>query len=269
MPELPEVEGYIAGLREHVVGQRLEGTRLGSPFLLRTVEPALEDAHGLELRTAWKLGKRIVLGFERDHFWVLHPMIAGRLRWKTRGAGLPGKAGLLAADFERGTLLLTEQGSKKRASLHILRGENAVRAHDPGGLEVLETDLDTFTRVLKEGGHTLKRALTTPALFSGIGNAWSDEVLWEAGLSPRALARSIQPDAARRLYEALQSVLGGARDRAVERARQAFPDKVTAFQPEMKVHGRYGEPCERCGAKLERVRRARGNEYHYCKVCQG
>lgn len=268
MPELPEIDAYVAGLEEHVRGQRLGSLRLASPFLLRTVEPRPDDAVGLELTTARRVGKRVVLRFGTDLFFVIHPMIAGRLRWKKAGAGLPGKAGLLALDFERGTLLLTEAGSKKRASLRVVRGEEAVRELDPGGLEVLDATRAQFAERLVDGGHTLKRALTTPRLFSGIGNAWSDEILFRARLSPLVRAERLTGEEVERLWDAARGVLGEARERATARARDAFPDKVTAFQPEMDVHGRYGEPCRVCGAPIQRITRAGGHDFHYCARCQ-
>lgn len=268
MPELPEVDAYIAGLETHVEGQRLQGTRLASPFLLRTVDPSLEAAHGARLTGAERLGKRIVLAFEDDLFFVVHPMVAGRLRWKKAGASLAGKSGLLAFDFERGSLILTEQGSKKRASLHIVRGRPAVAALDPGGLEILQCSLAEFAERLVVGRHTLKRALTTPQLFSGVGNAWSDEILWTAQLSPVTRAVSLKADAVERLFTSAATVLEAARARSVERARMSFPDKVTAFQPEMAVHGRFNEPCPRCSAPIQRITRASGHDFHYCARCQ-
>lgn len=268
MPELPETDAYVAGLEAHVAGQRLEAVRLASPFLLRTVEPRLDDAAGRRLSSARRLGKRIDMGFEDELHLVLHPMIAGRLRWKARGAALPGKAGLLALDFERGSLVLTEQGSKKRASLHVVKGDDEAAAHDPGGLELLTATEEEFRAVLASAKHTVKRLLTSPRLISGVGNAWSDEILWEARLSPATRASSLSPGEADALLAAARKVLGEARARLVERARESFPDKVTAFQPEMAVHGRFREPCPRCEAPIQRITRARGHDFHYCAACQ-
>ncbi|MEM6675192.1 MAG: DNA-formamidopyrimidine glycosylase family protein [Planctomycetota bacterium] len=268
MPELPEVEGYVAGLDAHVAGQRLEEVRLQSPFLLRTVEPSLDDARGRVLVGARRLGKRIVLEMEGELFVVVHPMVAGRLRWKPRGAALPGKTGLLALDFERGSLVLTEQGSKKRASLHVVAGEKALAELDPGGLEILEADLPTFRDRLVPSGHTVKRALSSPKLFSGVGNAWSDEILWAAHVSPVQRSATLGDDGVERVFEAARETLTAARDRHVEAARESFPDRVTAFQPEMAVHGRFKEPCPRCGAPIQRITRASGHDFHYCARCQ-
>ncbi len=268
MPELPETEAYVAALGAHVVGQALETTRLASPFLLRTVEPPLDEAHGKTLESASRLGKRILMHFCDGPTLVIHPMISGRLRWKKRGAGLPGKAGLLAFDFVQGTLVLTEQGSKKRASLHAFADPESALVLDPGGLEVIGCDPGEFEGRLRASGHTLKRALTSPKIFSGIGNAWSDEILWEARLSPAARAGTLKPEKVEALFQATQSVLTAARDRLVERALQAFPDKVTAFQPEMAVHGRFQEPCPRCESPIQRITRAAGHDFHYCAECQ-
>jgi len=268
VPELPEVEGYVAGLEAHVVGQTLEAVRLASPFLLRTVEPPLDAAIGRPLRGARRIGKRIALEFAEGLFLVVHPMIAGRLRWRKRGAGLPGKAGLLALDFEGGSLLLTEQGSKKRASLHIVQGERALREHDPGGVEILEAGVADFAQRLVQGRHTVKRALSTPKLFSGVGNAWSDEILWAAQTSPIQRATALDESGVARVHGAARDILTAARDRHVAAARAVFPDRVTAFQPEMAVHGRFGDPCPRCEAPIQRITRASGHDFHYCARCQ-
>ena len=268
MPELPEIDAYVAGVEAHVAGQRLEGVRLASPFLLRTVEPPLDAAVGLTLLGARRVGKRIALRFDGDLFLVIHPMVAGRLRWKPRGAKLPARAGLLALDLERGALTLTEAGSKRRAWLRVVRGDAGVDALDPGGLEVRTATRAEFAERLVAGGHTLKRALTTPRLFSGIGNAWSDEILFRARLSPVRRASSLGDDELERLHAAAVAVLDEARDRHVARARAAFPDKVTAFQPEMAVHGRYREPCVECGAPIQRITRGSGHDFHYCAACQ-
>lgn len=268
MPELPEIEGYVAGLDTHVAGQTLEATRLASPFLLRTVEPPLDAAHGRSLVRGRRLGKRVVLELDRALFLVIHPMIAGRLRWKKKGAALPGKAGLLALDFEGGSLILTEQGSKKRASLHVVEGEDALAQHDPGGLEILDASPEEFGERLVTSGHTVKRALSTPKLFSGVGNAWSDEILWSARVSPIQRAATLGEDGTSRVFEAARDVLREARERHEAAARESFPDRVTAFQPEMAVHGRFGEPCRRCEAPIQRITRANGHDFHYCARCQ-
>lgn len=266
MPELPEVEGYVAGLEAHVVGGTLEAVRLFSPFFLRTVAPALGEFEGLALAGASRLGKRVVLRFPEGLALVVHPMVAGRLRWKARGAKPPGKAGLAALDFDRGTLLVTEQGSRKRAALFAVRGS---LAHlDPGGVEPLEVDRDGFAAALRAAPHTLKRALCDPTRFSGIGNAWSDEILWRAGLSPFLRAQALDEARVAALCAATREVLEEARARHVAAARVAFPDKVTAFQPEMAVHGRFKEPCRKCGALVQRVARASGHDFHYCPGCQ-
>ena len=268
MPELPEMDAYVEGVKAHIQGQNLSGVRLSSPFLLRTVAPPMESAVGQPLLGAARMGKRLVLNFPGELHFVLHLMIAGRVRWKPLGAALPGKAGLLALDFESGTLMLTEQGSKRRASLHVVQGEDALAAHDPGGLEPLTCESDTFQARLKTSGHTVKRALCTPRLISGIGNAWSDEILWNARMSPMTRTSTLASKRYVDLFEAVRSTLSEARDRHVMRARTSFPDKVTAFQPEMAVHGRYQEPCPRCSAPIQRITRARGHDFHYCARCQ-
>lgn len=266
MPELPEIEGYIAGLEAHVVGGTLTGVRLASPFFLRSVAPPLEAFTGLRLVGAERLGKRVVLRFPNDLALVIHPMVAGRLRWKPPAAKLPGRAALAAFDFDRGTLVMTEQGTQKRASLTAVRGSTAHL--DPGGIDPLAADLAAFTAALRAAPHTLKRALCDPAQFSGIGNAWSDEVLFEARLSPFLRATELEGERLDALFAATRAVLGAARDRHVAAARRVFPDVVTAFQPEMAVHGRFQEPCRRCGARIQRICRASGHDFHYCPTCQ-
>lgn len=268
MPELPEVDAYVAGVEAHVAGQRLQAVRLASPFLLRTVEPPLDAAVGRVLTAARRVGKRVALEFEGALFLVIHPMVAGRLRWRPAGAKLPSRSGLLALDLERGSLTLTEAGSKRRAWLRVIDGEAALAELDPGGLEVLDASVAGFAARLVDGGHTLKRALTTPRLFSGIGNAWSDEILFRAGLSPMRRAASLDGDEQARLHGAAVEVLREARARLVDRARERFPDKVTAFQPEMAVHGRYREPCPVCSAPIQRITRSSGHDFHYCAGCQ-
>ena len=268
MPELPEVEAYLAGLREHVEGQVLGGVRLASPFLVRSVEPPLEAAVGRRLEEVRRIGKRVVLGMGGELFLVVHLMIAGRLRWRKPGAGLPGKAGLAAFDFEEGTLVLTEASSKKRASLVVVQGEAGLGEHDPGGIEPLEVDREAFAETLQGQRHTLKRALTSPRIVSGIGNTWSDEILWEARLSPFKRTAELEEEEMERLWTATRAVLVRWRDRYVADARAAFPDKVTAFHEDMAVHGRYRQPCPRCAKPVQRIVYAGKNEANYCAGCQ-
>ncbi len=268
MPELPEIDAYVEGLLTHVQGQTLEAFRLASPFLLRSVEPPMDAAVGRHLVTAERLGKRVGLGFEGDLYFVVHLMVAGRLRWKKSGAALPGKAGLLALDFTAGSLVLTEQGSKRRASLFVVAGRAELETHDPGGVDPLTCSPEEFADGLRTSGHTVKRALCTPRVFSGIGNAWSDEILWNARMSPMARAGSFTDERCAELLAALRATLQPARALHVERAREAFPDRVTAFQPEMRVHGRFQEPCPRCTAPIQRITRAKGHDFHYCARCQ-
>jgi formamidopyrimidine-DNA glycosylase len=271
VPELPDVTVYVEALARRVVGEPLERVRLASPFLLRSVEPPLAAAEGRRILGVRRLGKRIVLELEGGLFLVLHLMIAGRLRWRDRGiqgpAKVPGRNGLAAFDFPSGTLLLTEAGSKKRASLHVVRGEAGLAAHDPGGLEVLEADLAAFRAALARESHTLKRALTDPHLVSGIGNAYSDEILHRARLSPFKLTGSLSPEEAERLYRAAREVLVEWTERSRREAGEGFPEKVTAFRPGMAVHGRYRQPCPVCGAPVQRILYAE-NEADYCPRCQ-
>jgi formamidopyrimidine-DNA glycosylase len=267
MPELPDVEVYLSALRARIQGQPLEAVRLGSPFLVRTVEPPLSSFVGRRVESLGRLGKRIVFGFDGDRFAVLHLMIAGRLHWKPRGAKIPGKVGLAAFDFPAGTLTLTEAGSKKRAALHLVQGEAGLAAHDPGGLEVLEADLDAFREVLVAESHTLKRALTDPHLFSGIGNAYSDEILHRAKLSPFKLTRSLTPEETEKLFGAYRAVLTDWTERLQAEAGDGFPEKVTAFREDMAVHGRFGKPCPACGTPVQRLVYAE-NEANYCPTCQ-
>ncbi len=268
MPELPEIDAYVEGLKAHVQPQRLKGIRLKSPFLLRSVEPPMDAALEQELTGAERLGKRVVLRFGEKLYFVIHLMVAGRLRWKKPGAALPGKAGLLALDFEGGSLILTEQGSKRRASLFVVESRASLLEHDPGGLDPMTCSQGEFDDRLRNCGHTVKRALCTPRVFSGIGNAWSDEILWTAQMSPMVRCSSFKDEDCERLLGAVRSVLSEARTRHVTRAREAFPDKVTAFQPEMVVHGRFKEPCVRCEAPIQRITRASGHDFHYCARCQ-
>jgi formamidopyrimidine-DNA glycosylase len=267
MPELPDIEVYLDALRSRILGQPLEGARRGSPFLLRTVEPPLSSLVGRRVEDLRRLGKRIAIGFEGDLFAVLHLMIAGRLHWKPRGAKVPGKVGLAAFDFPTGTLVLTETGSKKRVSLHLVQGEEALEAHDPGGLEVLDADLDAFREALVSESHTLKRALTDPRVFSGIGNAWSDEILHQARLSPFKLTRSLTPEETETLYRACRDVLIEWIDRLRAEVGDRFPEKVTASRKGMAVHGRFGKPCPVCGTPVQRLVYA-DSEANYCPTCQ-
>ncbi|MBL9111050.1 MAG: formamidopyrimidine-DNA glycosylase [Myxococcales bacterium] len=267
MPELPDIEQYREGLARRFTGTPLEAIRLASPFVLRTYSPKPEALVGKKLLGVERLGKRLVLAFEEDLFLVLHLMIAGRLRLREHGAKVPGKIGLLAVDFPSATLVLTEASTQKRASLHVLSGREAVRAMDPGGLEPLVIDRDTFAARLVEGNHTLKRALTDPRHFSGIGNAYSDEILFEARLSPVKLVSRLTPDEITRLYEATQKTLSSWTERLAAEADGAFPETVTAFHPGMAVHGKYGQPCPRCQGPVQRIRYA-NNEANYCPACQ-
>ena len=267
MPELPDVEVYVACLSPRIVGQRLERIRLLRPFVLRSVTPPLDAAGGRTVESVARLGKRIVVGLAGDLFLVLHLMIAGRLRWRERGAAVPRKLGLAAFDFSGGTLLMTEAGSIKRAALHLAAGPSGLRAHDRGGLEPLEADADAFRDALTRENHTLKRSLTDPRLFSGIGNAYSDEILHAAGLSPLALTQRLTGSEITRLHEATRTTLRDWTARLRREAGDEFPEKVTAFRPEMAVHGRYGKPCPACGGPVQRIVYA-SNESNYCPACQ-
>jgi formamidopyrimidine-DNA glycosylase len=269
MPELPDVTIYLDALRARVVGQPLERVRLASPFVLRSVEPPLSALIGRRVEDLRRLGKRIVLGFDGELYAVLHLMIAGRLRWEKRGAKPPGKIGLAAFDFPNGTLLLTEASPKKRAALYVVRGAAGLEAHDPGGLEVLDASLDEFRAVLRRENHTLKRALTDPHLFSGIGNAYSDEILHAARLSPVQLSSKLVEPEAERLYRATQATLREWIDRLRAEFADRFPaaGEITAFRPGFAVHGRFGQPCPVCGGPVQRIRYA-DNETNYCPACQ-
>jgi formamidopyrimidine-DNA glycosylase len=267
MPELPDVTVYIEALEKRIRDQPLLGVRLASPFLLRTVDPPIGALTGRPVHKIRRLGKRIAIGFTDDLWLVMHLMINGRLHWKPPGARLAGRYALAALDFSNGTLTLTEFGPKKRASLHLARGEAALRAHDPGGLEVLETDRERFGVALTRENHTLKRALTDPRLFSGIGNAYSDEILHRARLSPLAMTDKLTPEEVARLYDAARATLADWTERLRAHYGEAFPEKVTAFRPEMAVHGKYQEPCPDCGTAVQRIRYA-DNETNYCPRCQ-
>jgi formamidopyrimidine-DNA glycosylase len=267
VPELPDIVVYIEALEKRILNRTLERVRVNSPFLVRTVDPPLRSAEGTKVRALRRIGKRIAIGLDDDLWLVLHLMIAGRLHWKPPGVKLAGRLALAAFDFPDGSLLLTEAGSRKRASLHAVSGEAALRALDPGGLEVLEADFDTFASALTSSNHTLKRALTDPRLFSGIGNAYSDEILFDARLSPVTLTQRLKPEEIRRLYEAVRRMLQQWVDRLRSETGDRFPEKVTAFREGMTVHGRYKQACVRCGAKIQRIRYA-SNETNYCAVCQ-
>ena len=272
MPELPDVTVYIERLREKLVGRTLQRVRLKSMFLLRSVDPPLSAAEGRAFVGVRRMGKRIVFELEGDLFLVLHLMIAGRLRWRDAGAGIPGRIGLAAFDItggegKDGTLLLTEAGSKKRASLHVVSGEDALAPFERGGLEVMDADVDAFTAALTRENHTLKRSLTDPRLFSGIGNAYSDEILHRARLSPFKQTAQLKPDETARLFAAVRDVLAEWTDRLRAEVGEGFPEKVTAFRKEMAVHGRYGEPCPDCEAPVQRILYAE-NECNYCARCQ-
>jgi formamidopyrimidine-DNA glycosylase len=267
MPELPDVTVYVEALKRRIVGERLEIVRIQAPFLLRTVDPPLDSVRGKEVRDVRRLGKRIAVGLDEELWLVLHLMIAGRLHWTKRGAKLSGKSALAAFDFSSGTVLLTEAGSKRRAALHLVRGRESLDAHDPGGLEVLQATRERFHAVLRSRNHTLKRALTDPRLFSGIGNAYSDEVLHRARLSPLALTQKLSTDEVERLYMATREVLSEWVERLRAETGEDFPEHVTAFRPGMAVHGRFEEPCPVCGAPVQRIRYA-DNETNYCPRCQ-
>jgi formamidopyrimidine-DNA glycosylase len=266
VPELPDIVAYIEALGARVLDQPILDIRISSPFLLRSVTPPLTEAVGKKVREVRRLGKRIVLGLEEDLFIVIHLMIAGRFHWKER-ASKPNRITLATFVFPSGFLVLTEAGSKRRAAMHLVKGESGLADHDPGGLEVLETDLSTFQAALVSENHTLKRALTDPHIFSGIGNAYSDEILHAAGLSPLQLTKRLKDSEVRRLYEAVQSTLRLWAGKLCMEAKQGFPEKVTASREDMAVHGRYGKPCPRCGTPVQRIVYAE-NEANYCPSCQ-
>ena len=267
MPELPDLEVYVECLAARVVEQRIERVRLLRPFVLRSVDPPLHGAEGRTVRSVERLGKRIVIGLSGDLFLVLHLMIAGRLRWRDRSARIPRKLGLAAFDFRGGTLLMTEAGSIKRAALFLAAGRDGLRQHDRGGIEVLASDLSAFCEALLRENHTVKRSLTDPRLFSGIGNAYSDEILHAAGLSPLKLTGRMTDAEIARLHEAAQTTLRAWTERLRRETGDRFPEQVTAFHPGMAVHGRYGKPCPACGSPVQRIVYA-GNESNYCPACQ-
>jgi formamidopyrimidine-DNA glycosylase len=267
MPELPDISAYLAALKPRVLQRPLERVRLGSPFVLRTVQPPVESVEGRTVRELRRIGKRIAFGFDNDLWLVIHLMIAGRLHWKGPNAKIAGRNALAALDFSSGTLTLTEAGSKRRASLHLASGEEGLAALDPGGIEVFETDFEAFRDALAAENRTLKRALTDPRILSGIGNAYSDEILHAARLSPIALTQKLKTEDWERLFTATRETLRLWADRLQSEANASFPEKVTAFREGMAVHGRYGKPCPRCGEKILRIRYA-DNETNYCAGCQ-
>jgi formamidopyrimidine-DNA glycosylase len=267
MPELPDITIYIEALEKRILGQTLERVRVVSPFLLRTATPPASSATGKKVLRLRRLGKRICIGLEADLWLVLHLMIAGRLHWRARGVNVSPPRGLAAFDFPPGSLLWTEAGSQKRASLHVVSGEAGLRELDPGGIEVLDSNSSQFAAVLLSANHTLKRALTDPRLFSGIGNAYSDEILFEAKLSPLALTQKLAAPEMHRLFEATRRTLARWTARLRTEAGGRFPENVTAFREGMAVHGRYKQPCPRCGTKVQRIRYA-SNETNYCPMCQ-
>jgi formamidopyrimidine-DNA glycosylase len=267
MPELPDIAAYIGALETRILGQPIQQVRLASPFLLRTVEPPLSDITGRSVRELRRIGKRITIGVEGDLWLVLHLMIAGRLHWRATGAKLVGRNSLAAFDFPDGSLVLTEAGTKHRASLHVIAGEKQLQTLDPGGIDIFSSTLDDFRTALTHENRTLKRALTDPRIVSGIGNAYSDEILHAARLSPIALTHKLTPDEWQRLFAATRDTLTLWIDRLRAEAETGFPEKVTAFRAGMAVHGRYGEPCPRCGEEIQRIRYA-DNETNYCARCQ-
>jgi formamidopyrimidine-DNA glycosylase len=267
MPELPDIAAYLSALEPRIMGQPLEGVRVASAFLLRTAQPPLSAADGRRVRELRRIGKRIAIGLEGDLWLVLHLMIAGRLHWRDRGAKLAGRQSLAAFDFPNGSLVLTEAGSKRRASLHLLSGEEALHAADPGGIEIFSSDLDAFRAALTAENRTLKRALTDPRVLSGIGNAYSDEILHAAQMSPITLTRKLTPEDWVKLFAATRNTLQLWIDRLRSEAEAGFPEKVTAFRKEMAVHGKFGQPCPRCGDPVQRIRYA-DNETNYCARCQ-
>ena len=267
MPELPDVELYVSALRRHVAGRTIRRVRVASPFFVRTFDPQVTALEGATVRSVTRMGKRLVWELGGDLFVVVHLMIAGRMRWREHGEDIPAKVGLAAFDFDNGTLLFTEAGSRRQASMHVVRGRPAVTAMDPGGVDVFAMSRDAFASALRASNHTLKRQLTDPHVFSGIGNAYSDEILHAAQLSPIKLTQSLSDDEIGRLFDAVRDVLHDWTARLQQEAGDTFPEKVTAFRPGMAVHGRYGQPCPRCGAPVQRIVYAR-NEANYCAACQ-
>ena len=267
MPELPDIAAYISALQPRILEQPVTQVRLASPFLLRTVQPPVASVHGRVVRELRRIGKRIAIGVEGDLWLVLHLMIAGRLHWRPTGAKLGGRKSLAAFDFPKGSLVITEAGTSHRASLHVIAGEQSLASLDPGGIDVFASDLNTFRDALKAENRTLKRALTDPRIVSGVGNAYSDEILHAAQLSPIKQTHKLEPGEWERLFTATRDTLQLWTHRLQVEAEQSFPEKVTAFRTGMAVHGRYGEPCPRCGQKIQRIRYA-NNETNYCAQCQ-
>jgi formamidopyrimidine-DNA glycosylase len=267
VPELPDILLYLHALRPRIVGRRINAVRLVSPFLLRSVDPPLSSVEGRTITGLDRLGKRVVIDVEGHLFLVFHLMIAGRFRWKAPRAPVPGKIGLLALDVDEGSLILTEAGTKRQASLHVVEGRASLARHNPGGLEVLEADAAAFAEAMRRENHTLKRALTDPHLFSGIGNAYSDEILHAARLSPFKQTQTITDEEVQRVYEATHTTLSTWIERLQQETGDGFPEKVTAFREGMAVHGRYGEPCPVCGTPVQRIVYA-ANEANYCVTCQ-
>jgi formamidopyrimidine-DNA glycosylase len=267
MPELPDISAYLSALELRIVGEPIEHVRLASPFLLRTVDPPIASVEGRRVRELRRIGKRIAIGLEGDLWLVLHLMIAGRLHWRSVGATLGGRNQLAAFDFPKGSLVLTEAGAKRRASLHVIRGQEGLRELDPGGIDLFASDLVAFQAALTAENRTLKRALTDPRIVSGIGNAYSDEILHAAQLSPITLTRKLSVEEWERLFAAARSTLQRWMDQLQTEAQKQFPEKVTAFRKEMAAHGRYGQPCPRCGDPIQRIRYA-DNETNYCPRCQ-
>jgi formamidopyrimidine-DNA glycosylase len=267
MPELPDIAAYLHALEARIVGQPIKQVRLASPFLLRTAQPPVSTIEGRIVRELRRIGKRIAIGVEQDQWLVLHLMIAGRLHWRPPGAKLAGRQSLAAFDFPKGSLVLTEAGTMHRASLHILAGEQSLRSMEPGGIDVFASDLDSFRQALSLENHTLKRALTDPRIVGGIGNAYSDEILHAARLSPITLTHKLGTREWENLFRATRDTVRLWIDRLCAEAETGFPEKVTAFRPDMAVHGRYGQSCQRCGEKIQRIRYA-NHETNYCARCQ-
>jgi formamidopyrimidine-DNA glycosylase len=267
MPELPDINAYLCALETRIVGRTLERVRVASAFVLRTAQPPIADVQGQVVRELRRIGKRVVIGLDNDLWIVIHLMIAGRLHWRAPGTKLSGRNSLAAFDFVDGSLVLTEAGTKRRASLHVVSGEAGLRAMDPGGIELFSSTLDEFRAALTAENRTLKRALTDPRILSGIGNAYSDEILHAAQLSPIALTHKLRPEEWQRLYSATRDTLALWMDRLRGEAARGFPEKVTAFRPEMAVHGRFGQACPRCGEQIQRIRYA-DSETNYCVRCQ-
>lgn len=267
MPELPDIESYLHALRRHVVGRVLQGVRLASPFVLRSVDPPIAEVANKRVNDVHRIGKRVVLELDGELFILIHLMIAGRLRWRSPGHKIPGRIGSAAFDFEEGTLLLTEASKKKRAAVHVLRGRHALLEHDPGGVDPLEIDFEAFEAALTASNHTAKRALTDPRIFSGVGNAYSDEILHRAKLSPLIWTQRMTDAQKCRLYASTREVLREWVALLIAQQGRDFPEKVTAFRPEMAAHGKYGEPCPTCGDPIQRIVFA-DRETNYCATCQ-